>query len=314
MKSANHFGLFAVAVAGFIGLTIARADQKDIAPELYKAEVIVTGVQEPERTRGFRSGLTEIIIKLTGRPDLETSPKLVPFIEKAAEYIESFSYEDRKKGIPIHDEQGTRDRSFFLRMTTGGKLVEALKAEGIELWKDRPDFEVLLTVQDLRGSYIVAEEAPDGAFPPVSLSLDGGDYRVATMRYDGYGPRETLKSIARHRGLILALPDALQIEANENVQPPELLPRLFHGEPRGARETLRLRAALKPLASGYWQVETYGWSISPSDKSYIGLRDCFPQNRFETTLDGGLRESLDAISAFVREHGPAHFCEGGARR
>lgn len=305
----NSSGFFALVIFGLGAFYPVKADEP-ITPELYKAEVIVTGVEEPERTRGFRDGLTEIIVKLTGRPELEGSKVLEPFMASPAAFIESFTYEDRKKGIPVHDEQGTRERSFFLRMNGNvGKLEEALNKAGVQFWRHRPDFEVLLTVQDPRGDYLIADEVPAPLEPTPTAELGSRTYRIATARYDGYGPREVLKSIARHRGLHLILPNAGKTD--ERRQQPWALPDLFKPVDAHAN-TIRYRAKIIPLPSGYWRVETHAWALS-QDGSYADLPDCLPFQRSEVTFDVGLKASLDALSASVRDHNNTVFCGSGKR-
>ncbi|MGA7328778.1 MAG: DUF2066 domain-containing protein, partial [Rhodomicrobium sp.] len=97
-----------------------------VSPELYKAEVIVTGVGDAERLRGFREGIKEIVGKPTGNYALDEGTALQPFLSHPADFIQEFTYEDRMKNLPVRDEQGTRDRPFYLRMTAdAAKLSSA---------------------------------------------------------------------------------------------------------------------------------------------------------------------------------------------
>jgi hypothetical protein len=52
---------------------------QDLPEQLYNAEVIVTGKGEEERVRGFREGLKEIFIKLSGDPAIASGDKLAPY-------------------------------------------------------------------------------------------------------------------------------------------------------------------------------------------------------------------------------------------
>jgi hypothetical protein len=56
---------------------------QDLPEQLYKAEVIVTGKGEEERARGFREGLKEIFIKLSGDPAIASGNKLAPYLSEA---------------------------------------------------------------------------------------------------------------------------------------------------------------------------------------------------------------------------------------
>ncbi len=97
--------------------------------------------------------------KLTGDYDLEQSGRLTPFLADPGRFIREFSYEDRMKHLPVRDEQGTRDRPHILRMMGDAVwLGAALGEAGLEIWRGRPDIEVLLTVRTSRGAYLLGEE------------------------------------------------------------------------------------------------------------------------------------------------------------
>lgn len=152
-------------------------------PDLYGATAHVTGQFEPERSRGFRAALAEVLVKLTGRPDL---PQRLPeAIARAGDYVADFSYEDKMKGIPLHDEQGTRERPYALSVTFERAKVDALLATaGVRQWPaDRPLVGVRLTITDARGSYL--------------LTADGDR---------GFGQRWALRDAATAAGVPIALP------------------------------------------------------------------------------------------------------------
>lgn len=153
---------------------------------LYKAEVIVTGTGEVERLRGILAGAREILIKLTGDPRLADGTAGKALIGRAPELIVDFTYEDRMKDIPIHDEQGTRDRPHYLRMRfDAAKFDTALRKGGMRKWANkRPLIAVWLTVREPRGSYVLSNKGPEG-----------------------YGQREVLKEASVRYGVPISLPN-----------------------------------------------------------------------------------------------------------
>jgi uncharacterized protein len=153
--------------------------------DLYKAQTIVTGTGEAERMRGFKVGAEEAVIKLTGKANLAGSVRIKPILDQAAELVADFTYEDRMKGIPIHDEQGTRDRPHYLRIRFDkGKFDAALAAARLKRWStERPLVAVWLGVREARGKYVLASEGPQG-----------------------YGQREVLKEASAKRGVPIILP------------------------------------------------------------------------------------------------------------
>src|SRR5690606_22939725 len=104
-------------------------------PDLYKAETIVTGTGAAERQRGFRETLAEVMVKASGDASLLGSARLESVLDHASDFVASWEQEDRMKGIPIHDEQGTRDRPFYLRVVFDKAKVDgALQALGLQPW------------------------------------------------------------------------------------------------------------------------------------------------------------------------------------
>jgi uncharacterized protein len=270
-----------------------------IPEALFKAEVIVTGREEAERLRGFREGIEEIVLKLTGDYGLEDSNRLAPFLANAGSFIREFSYEDRMKNIPVHDEQGTRDRPFFLRMTADEpKLGAALAKEGLAIWTGRPEAEVLLTVQDARGRFLI------GAEDPAAVEQDFLGFRVVHTHYDGYEQREVLKSIATKRGLIIALPQAGDLQLRPASQFNLVCP-FQHGTKDG--NCIRVRGDLTILPSGRWHLDAQAWAISP-ELGYSGAPDCFHVQLNEVTYDKALRQTLEAAAAWARQDKNAVHC------
>jgi hypothetical protein len=180
-----------IVILAFFSASPAVAQElKHGGDDLYRAETIVTGTGEAERLRGFRVGAEEAVIKLTGNARLAGRPSIRPILDQAAGMVAEHSYEDRMKGIPIHDEQGTRDRPHYLRIRFDkAKFDAALRKAGLKLWQgERPLLAIWLGVRDARGRYVLASDGPEG-----------------------YGQREVLKDIAEKRGVPIILPSKGQI-------------------------------------------------------------------------------------------------------
>ena len=133
--------------------------------DLYRCVVIVTGQDNlPERERGFRDALAQVMVKVTGDAGITADRGMAPLLDKASDLVVAFDYEDRKKGIPISDEQGTRDRSFYLRVEFARDVVDAAAtALGRQPWRaERPKLLALLAVEDTVGRYVLGEESERG--------------------------------------------------------------------------------------------------------------------------------------------------------
>ncbi len=164
---------------------LAAAQSSPVGTEaLYKAETIVTGTGPSERMRGFRIGVEDVLIKLTGDVSLAGSKAAESVSEHAADLVADYTYEDRMKDLPIHDEQGTRDRPHFLRMRFDAeKFDAALRDAGLKKWTgERPTLAVWIGISEPRGNYVLASQG------------------------DGYGQREVLKDASKKRAIPVLLP------------------------------------------------------------------------------------------------------------
>lgn len=217
--------LVLVSVVLFAGQTLAAE-----VGELYRGQAIVTGTHEPERTRGFRLALSDVIIKLTGDARLEGSDKLAVLLDTPHQFVKDFEYEDRMKDIPVHDEQGTRERPHFLRVRFKPAVIDAqLNKLGLVKWNpNRPMLAVWLAVRTARGVYV--------------LERDGAD---------GYGQRAVIVETARRRGLPITLPAAGRHDVRYDDVVAGDSAKLRRASP--AAEGL-LVAVLSIVPSGYWDI------------------------------------------------------------
>lgn len=270
---------------------VAVADE--LPEELYRAVVIVTGVEEPERTRGFREGLEEIIVKLTARPDLKRQPVLRPFLDRAGDYMASYTYEDRMKHLPVRDEQGTRDRPHYLRMVAdAAKLEPALDAAGLPVWRSpRPQVHALIAVVDANGYRIVPSEGSDG-----------------------YEQREVMKSAARRLGLGVVFPDGaahqklIASDASGDTKTSTLEGTLQRAERQArlwrAEAPFVYTAALMLTPQGYWNFSARlrkAMSFKPKARMNMAVvSECTLAKMDGVTFDHALRQSVAKLLEFQR--------------
>lgn len=277
------FGAAAALIAA-LAPTNARAVEVE---GLYQAETIVTGRGEAERLRGFRVGFADVVIKLTGDAASVRSPGARELLSHAGDYVARYAYEDRLKGTPIHDEQGTRERPYYLRMTFDRPAVNrALRAHGLGVWGiDRPRVIVWLGVKDSVRSYVLDRR---------------GEF--------GYGQREVLRALSNARGVPIVLP---AMDATD---------RRAIGYDDVARANLaRLRAAARRYdadaelggtlvmdARGYW---TLTW--------WLDWRNRVDRHRLENaTFDVALRTAVERAAkrfATIARTDRATGADGGRR-
>src|SRR5829696_1655267 len=83
---------------------------------------------------------------------------------QASSFVEAFRYRDRMEGIPIHDEQGTRDRPYDLIVSFRPEKIDAiLRSLGRKKWPaPRPRVVVFLAIANGTTRYILASDGDRG--------------------------------------------------------------------------------------------------------------------------------------------------------
>jgi uncharacterized protein len=174
-----------LSLVALLGICIgARALAAD---SLYRAQTIVTGQGEANRTIGFAACLEDVLIKVTGALRLAGDPRLEPYKARAGDFVSHYDYHDQMSGTPTRDEQGTRDRPYDLIVDFDEtKINDALATLGLKLWRGRrpPLGVVVLMVQGPR-RYIVTS-----------------DEKQSDLQ------REALLAAAAKRGMMIVLPSA----------------------------------------------------------------------------------------------------------
>ena len=128
--------------------------------DLYQGRTIVTGQGEEERRRGFAQSLADVLVKVSGDPRVRGDPGVAKLAGRAGDLVAEFHYRDRMAGIPVHDEQGTRDRPYDLTVRFHpGEIDAALRSLGRTPWPaPRPRIVVFAGVRHGENAYMLAGE------------------------------------------------------------------------------------------------------------------------------------------------------------
>jgi uncharacterized protein len=153
--------LFAILL---VWVGVGRDNSRGFAGNIYQTRAIVTGEREETRLPVLGQCLKDVLKKVSGDPVIDRDPRVEAFASQAQTYIKSFSYRDRMEGIPIHDEQGTRDRPYDLTVDFHPeKIDELLQALGQKPWTARrPTIVVMLAVKYEARSYLLTGDADEG--------------------------------------------------------------------------------------------------------------------------------------------------------
>jgi hypothetical protein len=154
------------------------------APDgLYTARVLTTGQGEENRPAALARGLSDVLVKVSGDAGLAGDPR-VAALDPAA-FVAALDYRDLMAGIPVHDEQGTRQRPYELTITFDSRRIDAaLAGLGETPWTEkRPTIAAFIAVRNGDLAY--------------GLTRDGAH---------GIDQRDSLAAAAWGAGLPLVLP------------------------------------------------------------------------------------------------------------
>ena len=262
-----------IATAALICTAGASACAGDL-DRLYGAQAIVTGQREPERLRAFPDCLEDVLVKVSGEPRLFGDKRLAPLKANAAALVTSFRYRDRMAGIPVHDEQGTRDRPYDLIVNfDASKIDAALRSLGLEPWTGaRPRLAVFLGVQQ--------------GFMPYVLASDGER---------GLDQRLSLEAAAQKRGMPIVVPTS-RLLADAGVR----FDRLAKIDPERWRALAKDAGADVALVGTlFWIEQEFGWR---ADWRLLGETDQRWQIR-GISFDTAFRKAMEGSARILSGHG-----------
>ena len=122
-------------------------------PQLYEAEVQVSGQQPGERTAAMKTALSEVLVRITGRREQAHRELL----QDPTRYVQQYRY------YTVPDSQPPQLR---LQVRFDGvALQQALRRQGVAYWGDseRPDTLVWLAIEDRGARSIVAADDDSAA-------------------------------------------------------------------------------------------------------------------------------------------------------
>ncbi len=246
------------------------------AADLYGAQAIVTGEGEENRKVGFARALEQVLVKVSGDPRLAGEPAVAAMAEEAGTFVAKFRYRDRMAGIPVHDEQGTRDRPFDLTVDfIPEKIDAALRSLGREPWTaPRPRIVVFLGVQNGPTAYTLAGDGGPGRDLREALAAEAGRLGVPALLPDQAALAAT--------GLSLEALPAADLAALDGIA------KSAGGDVALAGSLVWSDAALGWIADWRlaWHGKTYRWQIGG------------------VSFDAAFRSGLGGAAQILAGHGP----------
>jgi hypothetical protein len=148
--------LFVAFAAGTGGAALAN--------DLYRAKVIVTGQREETRGPGIEKALADVVVKASGDPTLTSMPAYSEISKRAGSFVATYKYRDRMEGLPVGDEQGTRDRPYDLTVDFDPAAIKQIVERlGSKVWEGpRARIVVFLAVQNDDRRYVLTADREQG--------------------------------------------------------------------------------------------------------------------------------------------------------
>jgi uncharacterized protein len=140
--------------------------------DLYRGRTIVTGIKDETRIPAARICFLDVLAKVSGDVRLLRDPHAKELAAGATFHATEYSYRDRYALRQIHDEQGTRDRPYYLTITFDPQRVEAaLKTLGRKPWTTtRPNLALFLVVNNSAKTYVLSGDGTLGRDQRESLA------------------------------------------------------------------------------------------------------------------------------------------------
>lgn len=239
--------IFAAMLAALVNLGPAAAAD---ANDLYRSQTLITGQGETNRLTGFAVCLEQVLIKVSGAVSLTGDPRLEPYRKTAKEFVRAYEYLDEKLGKPKNDEQGTRDRSFFLIVDFDEKRVdEVLRALGLQPWlARRPVLGLFVEMEQGTRKYLVTQDSVLGDLQRTSLRI-AADRRGMAFAL----PTSAATAKLPAGGPAAMSPAALAaVAAQQGGEVPLVAHLVWDDQALGWRNTWRLD----------WQGKPYRWQFS----------------------------------------------------
>jgi hypothetical protein len=165
-------GLSVLTLSFFVLIGVSNIGLAAQPDDLYTGRTIVTGEREETRIPGIGECLRQVLVKVSGNTHLLNHPDAKVLVSTASFFVAKFSYRDRLAGIPIHDEQGSRDRPYFLTVFFDpAKIDAALVSLGSKPWRSpRPRLAIFLAVRNGDVNYMLAKDGERGIDQRESLA------------------------------------------------------------------------------------------------------------------------------------------------
>lgn len=218
----RSIGIVLLFILSLNGAAWAESAESDI----YRGRTLVTGIRDETRLPAVPVCLLDVLAKASGDARLLHDPRAQKVAAGGTLLVTEYAFRDRLAGRQINDEQGTRDRPYYLTITFDPKRIDAaLGALGSKPWTaERPRLALFLVVDNASNVYALANDGTfgrdqrdslvDAAWKvgmPVMLPSESDLVKAGLVAHtlSSAGPAK-LGPLAKHIGADLALSGRLR--------------------------------------------------------------------------------------------------------
>lgn len=154
MKISRVYALLAAFSAALLLALAPRAATATATADLFTAAVPVADQSDTERERGFRAGLHQVAVKLTGQRAVLADPGVAQLVETAAQLVERYDYVSAPALAPAPtaapSPEAAEAPGFLLHVRYSAPAVDAaLRGLHLPLWPaQRPQLLLLASGRD----------------------------------------------------------------------------------------------------------------------------------------------------------------------
>jgi uncharacterized protein len=193
----NYHGLTRLLVIGAFLCLLSVSGIASAGDNLFEADVPVAGQQPDLRTAYMKSALQEVLVRVTGQPDVLNRDPVRSMLDSPERFVQQYRY---------YTVPGSTPPRLMLRVNfDGGSIQQALRQQGVAYWgkTERPEILLWLAVED------------------------GGTRYIVSAQDDSDAARE-LQEAARQRGIPLLLP-LMDLEDQSQVRFTDVWGGFFDG-------------------------------------------------------------------------------------
>jgi hypothetical protein len=132
-----------------------------IVQGLYEAEKVVSSQSKSARVEAMKSALTEVLAKVTGRPDINTVPDVATALDKARNYVQQYRYHKIPENSYLNTEAAAGSQIIWIRFDERA-INKLLQKNNLPVWgRTRPATLVWLAVQQDGARYMIGGNSPE---------------------------------------------------------------------------------------------------------------------------------------------------------